>query len=217
MTLPFINPDVIPVYQEYEQRNQREQTLISNSTPGDGTVSRDDLLLPIGLEAGRVLHAMILALKPSRILELGTSYGYSTLFLADAAAAVGGRVISVELADYKQAHARTMIERAGLESVVEFQLGDAPALIAADPGSFDFVLLDTWKEIYVDCFEAVYPKLTERGAIAADNMIYPENAREDVREYRDAVLNKSNMQTLLTPLGSGIELSIKWTPGNADL
>ena len=177
----------------------------------------DEFLLPVGPEVGWFLHSLILARRPVRILELGTSYGYSTLFLADAARQIGATLITMDLADYKQAEARANMERAGLAQVVDFRLGDAVALIHADPGPFDLVLLDIWKDLYVPCLEAFYPKLSDEGIVAADNMIEPEMARADVRKYRDAIRALPDMQTALLPIGSGIELSVKWSAGSGKL
>ena len=137
--------------------------------------------------------------------------------MADAAKAVGAKLITMELADYKQAYAREMISKAGLSDVVDFRLGDAVAMIAADSGPFDFVLLDIWKELYLPCFEAFYPKLSEEAVVAADNMIFPDIARPDVREYRAAVRSKADLQTVLLPVGQGIELTVKWTAANQKL
>jgi predicted O-methyltransferase YrrM len=178
---------------------------------------RDEFLLSVGPEVGWFLHSLVLAKRPARVLELGTSYGYSTLFLADAVRAVGGRLITMELADYKQAHARAMMEKAGLADVVDFRLGDAVAMIAADEGPFDLVLLDIWKELYVPCLEAVYPKLSDEGIIAADNIIEPAMWRETARQYRAAVRALPDLQTTLLPIGSGIELSVRWAPSNGKL
>jgi predicted O-methyltransferase YrrM len=212
----FTDPKVAAVYAEYEARNTQEQARMRELGPA-GFGSRDELLLPVGAEVGAFLHALILARRPARILELGTSYGYSTVFLADAARAVGATVITMELADYKQAHARAQLEKAGLAGHVDFRLGDAVQLTRADPGPFDLALLDIWKELYLPCFEALYPKLSEEGIIAADNMIYPEMARADVRKYRAAIKAKADLQTTLLPIGSGIELSVKWSADNANL
>jgi predicted O-methyltransferase YrrM len=212
----FTDPKVAAVYAEYEARNTQEQARMRDlGSAGFGL--RDELLLPVGAEVGAFLHALILARRPARILELGTSYGYSTVFLADAARAVGATVITIELADYKQAHARAQLEKAGLAGHVDFRLGDAVQLTRADPGPFDLALLDIWKELYLPCFEALYPKLSEEGIIAADNMIYPEMARADVRKYRAAIKAKADLQTTLLPIGSGIELSVKWSADNANL
>jgi len=90
-------------------------------------------------------------------------------------------------------------------------------MIGADPGPFDLVLLDVWKNLYLPCFEALYPKLGEEGIIASDNMIYPESARGAVRAYRQAVSAKPDLQSVLLPIGSGIELTIKWSADNPKL
>jgi predicted O-methyltransferase YrrM len=212
----FTDPKVAAIYADYEARNVAEQER-QRTLGSAGYGLRDEFLLPVGPEVGAFLHALVLAHRPKRILELGTSYGYSTVFLADAARSVGAMVVTMELADYKQAHARDMIARAGLSDVVDFRLGDAVAMIEADAGPWDFILLDIWKELYLPCFEAFYPKLSDEAIIAADNMITPEMARPDVRIYRAAVQSKADLQTTLLPIGQGIELSVKWSAGNGKL
>jgi len=208
--MTFTDPKVAAVYAAYEARNAAEQER-QRTLGASGVQLRDEFLLPVGPEVGAFLHALIIARQPKRILELGTSYGYSTLFMADAARAVGATVVTMELADWKQAHAREQMAAAGLSEVVDFRLGDAVAMIEADEGPFDFVLLDIWKDLYLPCFNAFYPKLSDEAIIAADNMIYPPQAREDVRTYRAAVRAKADLQTTLLPIGSGIELSVKWS------
>ena len=212
----FSGPAVAEVFEDYERRAAEEWERGQALGP-DMFAHRDEFLLPVGAEAGWFLHSLILAKRPARILELGTSYGYSTLFLADAAKQVGGTLITMDLADYKQAEARRQIERAGLADVVEFRLGDAVAMIEEDPGPFDFVLLDIWKELYVPCLEALHPKLAYEAIVAADNMIEPQTARGEVRKYRTALRARPDMQTALLPIGSGIELSVKWPAGSAKL
>jgi len=212
----FITPEAQSVFATYEARAKSDEARMRELGPA-GFAIRDEFLLPVGAEVGGFLHALVLAKRPARILELGTSYGYSTLFLADAAKAVGATVITMELADYKQAYAREQLELAGLADIVDWRCGDAVAMINADPGPFDLVLLDIWKELYTPCLEAVYPKLSDEGIIAADNMIDPEMARADVRVYRAAVRAKADLQTTLLPIGSGIELSVKWSAGSPKL
>jgi predicted O-methyltransferase YrrM len=214
--MTFSTPEAAAVFAEYEARRVAEIDLM-NDLPRRGLAGRDELLLSVGLEAAVFLHSLVLAHRPKRILELGTSFGYSTLFLADAAKTVGATLITMELAENKQAYAREKVGEAGLADAVEFRLGDAVALINADPGPFDFVLLDIWKELYLPCFEAFYPKLSEEAIIAADNMIEPAMARPDVRVYRAAVKSKLDLQTTLLPIGQGIELSVKWTADNDKL
>jgi predicted O-methyltransferase YrrM len=212
----FSDPKVAAVFADYVARDVTEQARMK-AMGASGFGSRDEFLLPVGEAVGAFLHALILARKPSRILELGTSYGYSTLIMADAARTVGAELITMELADYKQAYAREQLANAGLDGVVDFRCGDAVEMIKADSGPFDFILLDIWKELYTPCFDAFYSKLSEEAIIASDNMISPEMARPDVRVYREAVRAKADLQTALLPIGQGIELTVKWSAGNGKL
>lgn len=215
----FDDPRVQAVFARYEERLQADVARMAELGPA-GFARRDEFLLPVGAQVGWFLHALILARRPSRILELGTSYGYSTLFMAHAAQAVGARVVTMELADYKQAYARQMLGEAGLADVVDWRCGDALDLLAADAaagGIWDFVLLDIWKELYLPCFTAFYPHLADEAVICSDNMIEPASARPSVREYRAAVRACADMQTVLLPIGQGVELSVKWRSDNSKL
>ena len=213
----FEDPKAQAVFAEYEARLSDEHERMRALEPGTLGQHRDEFLLPLGAEAAGLLHALTLARKPARILELGTSYGYSTLFFADAARQCGARVTSIDLDPAKQDYARAMLAKAGLVEFVEFRCGDAIEIVYADPGPFDLVLLDIWKDVYVPCFEAVYPKLSDEGIVASDNMIYPEGVRDSARALRDAIRAKPDLQTALLPVGQGIELTVKWAAGNAKL
>lgn len=215
--MQFADPRVAEVFAAYAERHRDENERMQALGPGEQRPGRDELLLPVGAEAARFLHSFIIARAPRVILELGTSYGYSTLFLADAARACGSRVVTVDLDPQKQAYAKDMLDRAGLTGIVEFRSGDAIRIVDAEPGPFDFVFLDIWKDLYVSCFEAVYPKLTDEAVLATDNMIYPEGARDSARALRAAINAKPDLQTMLLPIGQGIELTVKWSAGNAKL
>jgi len=213
----FADPRVAEVFADYDARHRRELAAARELPRGAFGARRDDFLLPIGAEVGAFLHALVIGRGASTVLELGTSYGYSTLFLADAARECGARVVSVDVDAAKQAYAGQMLERAGLREQVEFRCGDAVALLAGERGPWDVVLLDIWKDLYLPCFEAAYPALAEEAIVVADNMIYPESAREAVRAYRAAVKAKPDLQTALLPLGSGIEVTVRWSAANAKL
>lgn len=209
-------PAADAVLAEYDRRLAADQARMAEL--GDAVFDHvDEFLLAVGPEVAGFLHSLILARRPARIVELGTSYGYSTLFLADAAKQVGARLITMEIADYKQAHAREMLGRAGLADVVDFRLGDAVRLIGEDAGPIDFVLIDLWKDLYVPCLNALYPKLADEAIIAADNMIEPAAVRETARAYRAAVRAMPGLHTALLPIGQGIELSVRWQDGSAKL
>jgi predicted O-methyltransferase YrrM len=88
-------------------------------------------------------------------------------------------------------------------------LGDAVALLATQPGPIDFVLLDLWKDLYIPCFDALYPKLAANGVIVADNMLYPEYNRPEATAYRAAVRSRPDMEAVLLPIGQGIDLACR--------
>ncbi|HJQ16315.1 MAG TPA: class I SAM-dependent methyltransferase [Allosphingosinicella sp.] len=169
----------------------------------------DKYLLAVGEEVARVLHALIVARRAKHILELGTSYGFSTLFLADAARRTGGKVVTMDVAADKQDYARRQLADAKLDGFVDFQAGNALDLLVQAEGPIEFVLLDLWKDLYVPCFEAFRSKLAPNAIVAADNMLYPEIARADAERYQAAVRADSDFQSMLLPIGSGIELSCR--------
>jgi predicted O-methyltransferase YrrM len=186
------------------------EALLMKSDPAGFSRRRDEFLLAVGPDVGQLLHALIIGRGAKRILELGTSYGYSTAFLADAARETGGRVFSMDLAANKQQYARTQLEEAGLAAQVEWMLGDATQMLKGLNGPFDFVLVDLWKDLYVPCLNLFYSKLAPNAVIVADNMLFPEMVRADAEAYRAAVKAKGNLQSLLLPIGNGIELSCLW-------
>jgi predicted O-methyltransferase YrrM len=167
----------------------------------------DEFLIPIGPDTGKVLNVLIRSLRARTILELGTSYGYSTIFLAEAARASGGKVISVDISADKQRYAEDHLMAAGLNSFVEFVTCDARDFIASFMGVLDFVLIDLWKDLYIPCFDLVRPKLSEGAFVAADNILQPEFFRKEMAAYRRHVASQTGFESILLPVGSGIELS----------
>lgn len=172
---------------------------------GDAQAALNRRLLAVGPETGRLINILARSLKAPHILELGTSYGYSSIWLADAARASGGRLTTMEMYDYKSAYARDMSTKAGLANHVDFKVGDAVSMIDDLPSGIDFVLVDLWKDLYVPCLEAFFPKLNPGAIIVADNMIRPGG--ENTARYASAVRAKPNMTSVLLPVGTGIEVS----------
>src|SRR5579871_4756781 len=147
---------VTAVLDAYHARMRDEREAMRAGRLGDGDW-RDRVLLAVGPETGQLINILARSLKAPNILEIGTSFGYSGIWLAEAARATGGRLTTLELAQHKSDHAREMSEKAGLASYVDFQVGDALALIAKLPSGIDFVLLDLWKDLYTPCLEAFFP------------------------------------------------------------
>ncbi len=184
------------VLDEYHARIERER---------GGTADLDEQLLAVGPQTGRFLNILARSLTAPTILEIGTSFGYSGIWLAEAARATGGRLITMELQPHKSEHARTMAARAGLADVIDFRVGDAVEMIAALSETVDLVLMDLWKDLYVPCLEAVLPRLRPGAIIVADNMISPGGP--NVEAYGAAVRGVPGMTSVLLPIGSGLEVS----------
>lgn len=167
--------------------------------------SRDDRLLAVGPDTGQLINILARSLPAPHIVELGTSYGYSGIWLAEAARATGGRVTTMELQPDKSRYAKAMSEQAGLAAHVDFQVGNAVDLIGKLDADVDFVLVDLWKDLYVPCLEALYPKLRPGAILVADNMIHPR--LDDTAPYAKAVRAKPGLETVRLPVGSGLDIS----------
>jgi predicted O-methyltransferase YrrM len=205
--MPLLDPVIERVLADFERRADEEQR--RTMTPGAPGTDLDDLLLSVGREAGMLLYLLATGAQSRRILELGSSYGYSTVWLAAAARASGGKVLSLELKDFKIEHARHALTRAGLSTRVEFHMGDCVESLKTLSGPFDFVLLDVWKDLYIPCFDLVHPKLAPGGVICADNMLLPESVRPQADAYRKRVRAAGDMDSVLIDVGNGIEISRK--------
>jgi predicted O-methyltransferase YrrM len=195
------------VLAEYDRRGAEEWKLRDHMSEEEWMTHRDEFLISIGRHTGQLLNIVIKGAKARNILEIGTSYGHSTVWLAEAARATGGRVVTIDCAAHKQEYARAMLAKAGLAAQVDFRLGDARDVIRSLEGPLDFVLLDLWKDLYVPCFDLFYPKLARGALVAADNMINPESSRPDALVYRRHVRAKPHIDSVLLTVGSGVELS----------
>lgn len=195
------------VLREYDQRSAAEMKRMQELPPAEMMKHIDEFLLPVGPATGQLMNILIKEAKAKMILEIGTSHGYSTVWLAEAARATSGKVITLDVHPGKQEYARKALGKAGLASFVEFKLGDARESIAVLSGKIDFVLLDLWKDLYIPCFDLFYPMLGSGAVVVADNMMFPEFSRADAELYRKHVRARADIQSVLLPVGSGIEVS----------
>jgi predicted O-methyltransferase YrrM len=207
MNLPTMDAAVWAVIEDYEARATREEQLLDTLSSQQVERRIDELLLPVGRATGALLNLLAKEAGARRILEVGSSFGYSTVWLAEAARAVGGRVVSLELRVAKTEYATAQLARAGLAEFVEFHVGDALESLAALPGPFDLALIDLWKDKYVEVFGLLHPKLAPGALVIADNMLEPASARPHAQAYRHAVHVASDMSSVLLPVGNGLELS----------
>jgi caffeoyl-CoA O-methyltransferase len=126
---------------------------------------------------GRFLEFLVFLAQPRFVLEIGTYSGYSALSMAQALPA-GGRIVSCELDPERVAFAQRHIADAGYAERISVRQGPALETIAGLDGPFDLVFIDADKEGYLDYYEAVLPKLSERGLIVVDNVLWSGRVAE---------------------------------------
>lgn len=124
-----------------------------------------------GPVAGRLLELLVWFGRPQRVLEIGTFSGHSAIAMAGALPE-GGRIDTCELDPERAAFAQRYFDRSPHGSRITLHVGAALETVAKLDGRFDFVFIDADKDGYVDYYEAVLPRLTERGLIVADNTLY---------------------------------------------
>lgn len=119
---------------------------------------------------GQALHDLVLQNKYKNALEIGTSNGYSGLWIAWALSKTGGKLITVEIDRGRHDEAVVYFREAGLDRIIDARLGDAHEIVPALPGPFDFVFCDADKEWYENYLKAVLPKMKVGGCFAAHNV-----------------------------------------------
>ena len=176
------------------------------------TPALKDAHLKVGYEAGELMYNTARAIDARRVVEFGTSFGFSTIYLA---AAVrdngGGLVITAELEPNKAETARRNFADAGLERFVEIRVGDAMQTLRDVAAPIDMVLLDGWKEAYIPLLQMLTPKLRRGSVVFADNVKIFKNS---LKPYVDYVRDPAHgFVTTTLNAGSGFEYSV-YLPGN---
>jgi len=163
-------------------------------------------LRSIPRETGIFFNILLKALKAKRILEIGTSQGYSTIWLGLVAKENGGKVISLENNPESYKNAVKNIREAGLDKVMQIILGDAKETIKKLSGPFDFVFIDAEKVDYITYFDLVFPKVKKNGLIMADNIISHFEILKDFKEYVEKI---PQVESILVPIGTGEMMCLK--------
>jgi predicted O-methyltransferase YrrM len=198
---------VLQVLSDYQKRAADEDVLRGQLSRQEWLARRDEFMLEVGDAVGTLINIFIRETGAKTILEVGTSYGYSTIWMAEAARATGGKVITLDLKAEKQAYARSMLQKAGLASYVEFRCGDALKLIDEMKETVNLTLIDLWKDVYIPCFDLVLAKSAPGALIIADNMIFPPDSQALAAAYRAHIRQNKNIESVLLPVGHGIEVS----------
>jgi caffeoyl-CoA O-methyltransferase len=161
--------------------------------------------LNVPYEDGQVLHDLIVKNKYTAALEIGTSTGHSTVWIAWALSKTGGKLITIEIDEKRQQQAIDNLKAVGLSDYVDFRLANAHALVKELKGPFDFVFSDADKDWYIQYFKDIDPKLKKGGCFTAHNVL---NNIGGIREFNEYV-KKGYETTIDKSSRSGISISYK--------
>ena len=173
----------------------------------NATTERPRRMLNITRDTGEFLSVLVQATAARRVLEIGTSNGYSTLWLANAARAMGGAVTTVELSDYKVGLARQNFSRSGLAAFITLVQDDAGhVLVRAVDASFDLVFLDSERPEYPGWWPHLKRVLRPGGLLVVDNAT---SHPEQMAPFVALVKADADFTTSLVPVGNGEFLAVK--------
>lgn len=163
--------------------------------------------LNVPYEDGQVLYDVIVKNNYQSALEIGTSTGHSTIWIAWALSKTGGKLTTLEIDERRQKEAIGNLKAVGLSDYVDFRLGDAHQLVKELEGPFDFVFSDADKEWYVQYFKDIDPKLEKGGRFTAHNVL---QSMDGIAEYMDFTENHPGYETTVDrSSSSGIAISHK--------
>ena len=207
-----MNSKIYHVLSKLENQSKKERE-------GRVEIAPDKQILAITADTGMFFSILLKAMKARRILEVGTSAGFSTIWFADALMAMSSRnntrskphLMTIEENSDKVGRARKNFQQAGVYGLIELREASALDVLQGikKKDYFDFVFLDADKENIVRYFDFVLPMIRIGGIVAADNMLYPEQYRPWMKKYARHVRSKPNVQSVTVPIGMGEEITIR--------
>jgi caffeoyl-CoA O-methyltransferase len=207
----FIVPEEIEAYAE-AHTSAHGELLKRLAEETRATLERPQMLT--GTIEGRFLEFLVYAIGARRILEIGTYSGYSAVSMA-AALPEEGRIFTCEVDETHAEVARRYIAEAGFADRIAVHVGPALDTIGELEGQFDFVFIDADKENYVNYYEAVLPRLTERGMIAADNTLWSGRVLDEsdqsegtvaIRAFNEHVRDDPRAVSVMLTVRDGVTL-----------
>ncbi|ENV08788.1 hypothetical protein F966_02903 [Acinetobacter higginsii] len=156
----------------------------------------------IEAESAKLLAMLVRTQRSKRILEIGTSTGYSTLWLAEAGKSVGGAVQTLEINAFRSAQAKKYAEEFGLEPFIDFWVGDAADYLADGTEPFDLILLDAERGSYVSYWQDLKRLLQSSGStLIVDNVI---SHAAEVKEFLELIKDDEDYMSTILPIGAGL-------------
>jgi predicted O-methyltransferase YrrM len=193
---------------EYFGERAKKRDLSWDGLDADANKFMADKLVALEPVKAEFCAMLCRALRAKRVVEIGTSYGVSTLYLADALRSNGGGVvIGTEYEPAKAAAARATFIAAGVADLIDLREGDLRQTLKNLAGPIDFVLMDIWTEMARPAMELVAPHLRKGAVIIADNTVQFKKAYRFFFEY---VENPANgLRTMTLPFNNGLDMIVK--------
>ena len=184
---------------------QRMQTLYQQFIAFDALqTERTQRYRNIEPESALFLAMQIRVQQSKKILEIGTSTGYSTLWLANAAQETQGQITTLEIEPDRTAQAQQYAQELGLDHVIDFRIGDAQAFLNNNLNHYDFILLDAERDAYVDYWNNLQHMLVPKsGILIVDNVI---SHATEVQEFIALVQSDARFITTTLSVGAGLFL-----------
>jgi predicted O-methyltransferase YrrM len=191
-----------------EARRRLADELYAASREHDAAqADRLDRFRNVEPDTAGLLGVLVRATGAQRILELGTSNGYSTIWLADAAQATGGRVVSVDVDAARTELARANLAAAGLGDRGELRTEDAGAILAgAAEAAWEFVFLDAERPAYPGYLPDLVRTLAPRGMLAIDNV---QSHAHELVEFTALIEREPRLTQTVVPVGAGLRLAVR--------
>ncbi|WP_437787719.1 O-methyltransferase [Sorangium sp. So ce1097] len=207
-----MDPRVAAVLARLEDRSIREQRELAELNDKGARFVREAasrFMLDVGVEVGKLLNLLARSLGARRVIEIGGSVGYSTLWFAEAVRSTGGRVVSFEIDPGKVALMRENLADAGLLEHVEIIDDDASKHLPSLEGPFDLVLIDHWKDLYIRDFDLAWPRVRRGGLVVADNILHPASTLEAMQAYVSHVRAAPGARSFTLSAGNGVEITAR--------
>lgn len=167
---------------------------------------RSRRMLNLEPDTARLLSILVQSGRKTRGLEVGTSNGYSTLWLADALRRTGGSLVSIDISAEKHALADENLRRASLRDYVTLRTGDAIGVLAGLTDAYDFVFLDAGRRQYPALLPLILPRLLPGGLLLADNV---QSHPSEIADYLAAIAANPDFVSVTAGVGKGLSIAYK--------
>jgi len=212
-----VSPDLVSeAVEAYAEAHTSPAAAHLRALAAETRATLESSVMLTGEVEGRMLEFLVFLAQPQLVLEIGTYSGYSALSMAQTLPA-GGRIVTCELDPERVAFAERHIAAAGMADRIEVRQGPAIETIATLDGPFDLVFIDADKPGYLDYYEAVLPKLSPRGLVVADNVLWSgrvaapesdddEDSTRALRRFNDHVIADERVVSVMLSVRDGVTL-----------